>query len=120
MLVQAVGEAIDDRFPSFSVADVGVEWLKACFEVGVDGGQTVVVCLEVALLEAEVFESMEYGGIDEMAQAFSVVNFEGGDHVDFADHPVFEGFAPGAGAGNWPAVTGGEEEAFGMEPGVVD
>ena len=98
MLVQAVGEAIDDRFPSFSVADVGVEWLKACFEVGVDGGQTVVVCLEVALLEAEVFESMEYGGIDEIAESLSPMGLESGHHMDFADDVRVDGGLPRAGA----------------------
>ena len=99
---------------------MGVLRAKAGGKIRFDGGQAPVVGEEVGLPEVEGFQAVEDGGVDEVAQAPAPVGFEDGDHVDLADGLRVGGFAPCACAGDRPAVTGGEEEVFGVEAEIVD
>ena len=58
--------------------------------------------------------------IEQMAQTLSPVRLQGGDHVNGAGVPVLNRLAPCTCAGHRLPVTGDEEEALGMEAGVVD
>ena len=45
--------------------------MKACGQVGFDGGKSPVIGVEGDLLIAEFFEPVEYNGIEQGAQAAS-------------------------------------------------
>lgn len=109
---------LEDHVPAFRVTDVRVERFKADFQVRVDRRDAPVIRLEVGFLIFQLFQSIQDGDVDEVAQPPTSVILEGTDHVDFADGFLLERRAPRTSACDRFSVGGCEEQAVRRKSGV--